>query len=151
MDYTVKQLYRQTPKANLSGVKVSGWVRTVRESKSFAFIELNDGSFFKNLQIVLEEERLSGYKEILRRVGVGASIEAEGELILTPEMKQPFELKATSLTVVGESPSDYPLQKKAPHPGIPAHHRAPQAPGQPVPMRLPGALGGGPGHPPLHA
>ena len=112
MDYTVKQLYRQTPKANLSGVKVSGWVRTVRESKSFAFIELNDGSFFKNLQIVLEEERLSGYKEILRRVGVGASIEAEGELILTPEMKQPFELKATSLTVVGESPSDYPLQKK---------------------------------------
>jgi asparaginyl-tRNA synthetase len=112
MDYTVKQLYRQTPSANLAGVKVSGWVRTVRESKSFAFIELNDGSFFKNLQIVLEEERLNGYKDILRRVGVGASIEVEGELILTPEMKQPFELKATAMTVVGESPSDYPLQKK---------------------------------------
>ncbi len=109
---TVRSLFRTPPRENLQGVKVSGWVRTMRESKSFAFIELSDGTFFKTLQLVLEEDSLPEYKEMTRRIGVGASVSAEGTLILTPDAKQPFELKVTSLQVLGESPSDYPLQKK---------------------------------------
>jgi asparaginyl-tRNA synthetase len=111
-DTTVRSLYRTPPKQDLPGVKVSGWVRTMRESKSFAFVELSDGTFFKPLQLVLEEERLPEYKDLTRTIGVGASVEAEGTLVLTPDAKQPFELKVTAMRVIGESPSDYPLQKK---------------------------------------
>ena len=110
--YLVKQLYTQMPSANLEDVTVNGWVRTTRESKAFAFVELNDGTFFRNLQIILEEDKLNNYRELVRRISVGAAIEVTGTLVLTPEMKQPFELKATSVTIVGESPVDYPLQKK---------------------------------------
>ncbi len=109
---TVRSLYRTPPKADLAGVQVSGWVRTMRESKSFAFVELSDGTFFKPLQLVLEEEKLPEYKEVTRLIGVGASVSAEGTLVLTPGAKQPFELKVTGMRVLGESPSDYPLQKK---------------------------------------
>jgi len=108
----VKELFTNAPAQNVSGVTVSGWVRTMRESKSFAFVELNDGSYFRNLQVVLEEGKLNNYREIVKGISVGAAVEFTGELELTPEMKQPFELKATSATIVGESPSDYPLQKK---------------------------------------
>ena len=110
--YLIKQLYTQRPEADVAQVTVNGWVRTMRESKTFAFVELNDGSYFKNLQIILEADKLPGYKEITKAIGVGAAIEATGTLVLTPENKQPFELKADSVTIVGESPSDYPLQKK---------------------------------------
>ena len=112
MTTLVRELFKSVPATNLEGVQISGWVRTMRESKSFAFVELNDGSYFKNLQIVLEADKLPNYREIVRKIGVGAAIEAEGTLVLTPEMQQPFELKAEKLEVVGESPSDYPLQKK---------------------------------------
>ena len=111
-DTLLRQLFCETPKSDETVQTVKGWVRTVRESKSFAFIELNDGSYFKNLQIVLEEGNLSNYKEVLKKIGVGAAIEATGKLVLTPDMPQPFELKATGIVIHGESPSDYPLQKK---------------------------------------
>ena len=111
-DMLVKELYTHTPAQDAPGIRVSGWVRTMRESRTFAFIELNDGTYFRNLQLVLEEEKLPNYKEATRAIGVGAAIEAEGTLVLTPEMKQPFELKVEKIDVVGESPSDYPLQKK---------------------------------------
>ncbi|MEA4898786.1 MAG: asparagine--tRNA ligase [Christensenellaceae bacterium] len=111
-DVLVRDLYREVPTGDLPGVTVKGWVRTARESKNFAFIELNDGSCFRNLQIVLEEVALPGYRELLREVGVGAAIGVSGTLIATPDMPQPFELKATELTLIGVSPSDYPLQKK---------------------------------------
>ena len=149
MTTLVRELFAAPPAKRAPGVKVSGWVRTMRESKAFAFVELNDGSYFKNLQIVLEADKLENYHELTKKIGVGAAIEAEGELVPTPEMKQPFELKATALTVLGESPSDYPLQKKAPHAGIPSHHTAFAAARQPLPVRLPRALAGGAGHPPL--
>ena len=110
--YLIKELYTHMPAADLSGVKVSGWVRTKRESKTIAFVALNDGTYFQNLQIVLEPDRLADYAEVVRRITTGAAIEAEGTLALTPGSKQPFELKAEAITVVGESPSDYPLQKK---------------------------------------
>ena len=111
-DYRVRQLYRETPAQDVADVCVKGWVRTMRESKSFAFVEVNDGSFFKNLQVVLEESRVENYRQIVRAISVGASIEARGTLCLTPEMKQPFELKADSVVILGESGADYPLQKK---------------------------------------
>ena len=105
----VLQLFRQTP-ADGAQLLVSGWVRTVRDSKAFAFIELNDGSFFKNLQIVLDES-VPDFREVVK-VTLGSAIEVEGTLKLTPEAKQPFELKASRVTVVGMAAADYPLQKK---------------------------------------
>ena len=105
----IRQLFRETPQDKTT-VKVSGWVRTVRDSKVFAFIELNDGSFFKNLQVVCDEN-LENFKDVTR-VTLGSALEVEGTLVLTPEMKQPFELKATKVTVVGLCDADYPLQKK---------------------------------------
>ncbi|MCR4621740.1 MAG: asparagine--tRNA ligase [Clostridiales bacterium] len=109
--YTVKELYAISPAEKLPA-RVQGWVRTCRQSKNVAFIELNDGSFFTSLQIVVEADKLDSYADIMRRVTVGASLECSGEIIPTPENKQPFELNADALTVLGDSPADYPLQKK---------------------------------------
>ena len=106
---SIRELYRQTP-ADGARVRVSGWVRTVRDSKAFAFISLNDGTFFKPLQIVLDET-VPGFREIVK-VTLGSAIEAEGILKLTPDMPQPFELKAENVTVVGMADPSYPLQKK---------------------------------------
>ena len=92
-------------------ITVCGWARTIRDMKNFGFIELNDGSCFKSLQIVLEREKLANYDELARQ-NVGAAFIARGELVLTPEAKQPFELKATEVIVEGASTPDYPLQKK---------------------------------------
>ena len=111
MFMTVKQLFDKPPVEEISGVRVSGWVRTVRDSKAFAFIALNDGTCFKPLQIVVEEANVSNYKEIAK-LNVGSAIEAEGTLVPTPTAQQPFELKAARVTVVGASTPDYPLQKK---------------------------------------
>ena len=108
---TVKQLFDKPPVEEISGVRVSGWVRTVRDSKAFAFIALNDGTCFKPLQIGVEEANVSNYKEIAR-LNVGSAVEAEGTLVPTPGAQQPFELKASRVTVVGASTPDYPLQKK---------------------------------------
>ena len=90
---------------------VCGWARTIRDMKNFGFIELNDGSCFKSLQVVLERGKLENYDEIARQ-NVGAAFIVHGELVLTPDAKQPFELKADSVTVEGVSAPDYPLQKK---------------------------------------
>jgi len=111
-EYTVKQLFAAAPTEAIENVTVSGWVRTMRDSKTFAFIELNDGTFFKNLQIVMEADQVEGYRELVRGIGVGASVTATGTIIPTPERKQPFELHATNVEILGSSPADYPLQKK---------------------------------------
>jgi asparaginyl-tRNA synthetase len=106
----IKQLFRETAPYLGQPVQVSGWVRTIRDSKTFGFIELNDGSFYKNLQIVFDDQ-LANFTEITK-LGVGAAIVAEGDLVESPGAKQPFELKAVRITVEGLSASDYPLQKK---------------------------------------
>ena len=111
-DVTVRELFRSIPTETVSEVRVRGWVRTCRESKTIAFIELNDGSFFNNLQIVVEESAVNNFADVCKRVSVGASVECVGDIVPTPEMKQPFEMKAASVTVLGDSPVDYPLQKK---------------------------------------
>ena len=92
-------------------VTVCGWVRTLRDMKTFGFIELNDGSCFKNLQVVMEAATLSNYKEIAGQ-NVGAALTVAGTVVLTPGAKQPLEVKAASITVEGPSAPEYPLQKK---------------------------------------
>lgn len=89
---------------------VCGWARTIRNSKSIGFIELNDGSCFKNLQIVFESS-LSNFDEIAK-LGVGAAVCVEGEIVLTPDSRQPLEMHAVKITVEGICPPEYPLQKK---------------------------------------
>lgn len=106
----VKKLYRETEKYIGQHISVSGWVRTVRSSKFFGFIELNDGSFFKSIQVVFDES-LENFKEI-EKLNTGSAIYVEGLLIETPNAKQSFELKANKIEVVGTCDSDYPLQKK---------------------------------------
>lgn len=108
---TVKSIYRQTADYSNKEVTLGGWIRTMRVSKNFGFIELNDGSFFKNIQIVFEADSLSNYTEITK-LGVGAAIIVKGLLVETPEAKQPFEVKAQEIAVEGTSTPDYPLQKK---------------------------------------
>ena len=108
---TIKQLFAQKPASDVKDVTITGWVRTLRQSKTFAFMEVNDGTFFKNLQVVMSEDALSDYKELVK-TGVGASVKATGTLVVTPDMPQPFELHATAVEVVGASGGDYPLQKK---------------------------------------
>ncbi|MBQ3262659.1 MAG: asparagine--tRNA ligase [Oscillospiraceae bacterium] len=92
-------------------ITVCGWARTTRDMKNFGFIELNDGSTVKSLQIVMEREKLANYDEVAKQ-NVGAAFIVKGILTLTPEAKQPFELKATDIQVEGVSAPDYPLQKK---------------------------------------
>ena len=107
----VKDIFNKPADFADKKVKVSGWVRTMRVSKAFGFIELNDGSFFKNIQIVFEEDIVKNYKEISSQ-NVGAALSVTGTVVLTPEAKQPFEIKADEIEVEGESTPDYPLQKK---------------------------------------
>ena len=92
-------------------VTVAGWAKTIRDSKAFGFIELNDGSCFKNTQIVFERANLANYDEIAKE-NVGCSLIVKGIVVCTPENKQPYEIKATEITVEGKSTPDYPLQKK---------------------------------------
>ena len=106
----IRSLYRETEKFVNKDIKISGWIRTLRDSKSFGFIELNDGSFFKNIQIVFDE-KLTNFKEITK-LAISSSLSIEGTLVLTPNAKQPFEIQAKEITLEGNSSSDYPLQKK---------------------------------------
>ncbi len=92
-------------------ITVGGWARTIRDMKNFAFIELNDGSCMKNLQVVMESGTLENYREIAAQ-NVGAALVVTGTVVLTPEAKQPLELKAERIEVEGVSTPDYPLQKK---------------------------------------
>ncbi|MDP4092611.1 MAG: asparagine--tRNA ligase [Bacillota bacterium] len=107
----IRELFRQPGNYTGKRIKVSGWVRTIRDSKVFGFIELNDGSFFKNLQIVFEENVIENFKDIVK-LTVSSAIIAEGQLVETPSAKQPFELKASEIEIEGLCSADYPLQKK---------------------------------------
>ncbi|NLA53192.1 MAG: asparagine--tRNA ligase, partial [Clostridiales bacterium] len=110
METTLISTLFKTEIAQDSIITVQGWVKTLRDSKSFAFIELNDGSYFKNLQIVCDES-LDNFKEITK-ISLGSSLTIVGELIATPGMKQPFELKAQEVIIQGICEADFPLQKK---------------------------------------
>ncbi len=106
----IREIFREKEKYLGKEVTVGGWVRSIRDSKSFGFIVLNDGTFFEPLQIVYHDT-LSNFDNI-SKLNVGAAVIATGTLVATPEAKQPFEIQATAVTVEGESTPDYPLQKK---------------------------------------
>ena len=107
----IKELWTNAAVFDGAHITVCGWARTIRDMKNFGFLELNDGSSFKGLQVVLEREKVANYDEIVRQ-NVGAAFIAEGTLVLTPDAPQPFELKAETVAVEGVSSPDYPLQKK---------------------------------------
>ena len=107
---TIKDLYHNFENYIDKNVEVSGWVRTLRDSKTFGFIEVNDGSFFNNLQIVFNDS-LDNFEEICK-LTISSSIIVTGQVVKTENAKQPFEIHATKINIFNLSDSDYPLQKK---------------------------------------
>lgn len=107
----IAQLYADQTQFGGAHVTVAGWVRSIRDMKDIAFITLNDGSCFKNLQIVMDRTKLDNYSNVASQ-GVGASLIISGDVVLTPQRPQPLELHAQSITVAGTSGPDYPLQKQ---------------------------------------
>ncbi len=107
----IREIYADMAAFGGKEITVGGWARSIRDSRAFGFIDLNDGSSFKGVQVVFEREKIANYDEIAHQ-NVGASFVVTGILELTPEAKQPFEIKATSVAVEGTSTPDYPLQKK---------------------------------------
>ena len=107
---TIKDLYKDYKKYENKQVSLEGWVKTVRDSKTFGFIELNDGSYFKNIQIVISD-KLDNFKDLVK-LTISSSIKVTGTLVITENSKQPFEIQATNIEVFNLSDNDYPLQKK---------------------------------------
>ena len=107
----LKDIFEHIERFEGKSVVIGGWIRNIRDSKAFGFIDLNDGSCFKSIQVVFEREVISNYDEI-SKLNIGSAIIVRGRIELTPGMKQPFELKADEIEVEGTSTPDYPLQKK---------------------------------------
>ncbi len=107
---SVRELYREKDKYVGKEITVGGWVRSNRDSKNFGFITLNDGTFFETLQVVYAN-KLANFPE-LAKINVGSAVIVTGELVATPDAKQPFEIQAKEVVVEGASTPDYPLQKK---------------------------------------
>ena len=107
---SVRELFKQKEQYLNTEITVGGWVRSIRDSKTFGFIVLNDGTFFEPLQIVYSD-KLDNFEKI-SKLNVGAALIVKGQLVPTPEAKQPFEIQADEIIVEGESTPDYPLQKK---------------------------------------
>ena len=108
---TIAAIFADQDKLGGKTVTVCGWARTIRDMKTFGFIELNDGSCFKNLQVVMDANMLDNYKDIAGQ-NVGAALIITGTVVLTPQAKQPLEVKAQTIAVEGASTPDYPLRKK---------------------------------------
>lgn len=106
----IKDLFRKTSEYANKEVTLEGWTKTIRDSKTFGFIELNDGSFFKNVQIVFNNN-LSNFNEITK-LTISSTIKVTGNVVITENAKQPFEIQATSIEIESLCPTDYPLQKK---------------------------------------
>lgn len=106
----IKELYDNTEKYIDKEVETCGWVRSIRDSKTFGFITVNDGTFFKPIQVVYSD-KLNNFSEI-SKTNIGAALIIKGKLVVTPNAKQPFEIQAEEVIIEGESTGDYPLQKK---------------------------------------
>ena len=107
---TIKELFKNTKEYENKEVELQGWVRTIRDSKTFGFIELNDGTFFKNTQIVFNNN-LDNFAQI-SKLPISSSIKVSGKLIITENAKQPFEIQSEKIEILNSCGSDYPLQKK---------------------------------------
>ena len=107
---TVRELYKNREAYLDKEITVGGWVRSIRDSKSFGFLVLHDGTFFETLQVVYHDT-MENFSQI-GKLNVGAAVIVKGTLVATPQAKQPFEIQAAEVTVEGASAPDYPLQKK---------------------------------------
>ena len=107
----VRELFRNSAEYADQEILIKGWVRNNRSSNKFGFIELNDGSFFKSVQVVYEEEFIANFEEISKAY-IATALAVKGVVVLTPEAKQPFEIKAREIVVEATSTPDYPLQPK---------------------------------------
>jgi len=110
-DIQIRSLFRETDKYADQEIVVRGWIRTNRGSNKFGFIELNDGTFFKSVQVVYEADNLENFAEI-SKAPIAAALMVKGDFVLTPDAKQPFEIKAKEVVIEAGSDADYPLQKK---------------------------------------
>ena len=110
-DVQLRQLHRNTAAYADKEIVVRGWVRTNRSSNKFGFIELNDGTFFKSVQVVYEADKLDNF-EMVAKAPIASALMIKGTLVLTPDAKQPFEIKAAEVVMEADSAADYPLQKK---------------------------------------
>ena len=108
---SIRNLFREKEKYLDQTVTVGGWLRSVRDSKTFGFLVVNDGTFFEPLQVVYAD-KLENFAAI-SKLNVGAAVIVTGKLVATPNAKQPFEIQADEVVVEGESAPDYPLQKSA--------------------------------------
>jgi asparaginyl-tRNA synthetase len=111
LETTIKSIYRDPEKFMDTDVKLQGWVRTLRDSKSIGFIELNDGTFFKNIQVVFEDGKIDNFKDVAK-LTAGSSVMIEGKVVETPNAKQLFEINASKVDIIQVCQQDYPLQKK---------------------------------------
>ena len=107
----IKSIYDAPEKFEGKEVKVSGWVKSARGGKSFGFLDLNDGTCFKGVQVVFDADKINNF-EVVSKLNTGSSVECTGILILTPEARQPFEIQATNVNILCATDADYPLQKK---------------------------------------
>lgn len=110
-DIQLRELYRNTDSYVDKAVVIRGWVRTNRSSNKFGFVEINDGTFFKSVQVVYEAENINNF-DAISKAPIAAALMVKGTLVLTPDAKQPFEVKASEVIIEADSAADYPLQKK---------------------------------------
>jgi asparaginyl-tRNA synthetase len=111
MKQTVRKIYQNQKELSDKTIELYGWVRSNRAQKEFGFINLNDGTFFETIQIVYDETKIENFKEV-QKYRVGSSIKVEGKVLLTPDRKQPFEIHAQNVELIGDSLEDYPIQPK---------------------------------------
>mgnify|MGYP000641945412 FL=1 len=106
-----RELFKNKESYDNKDVVIEGWIRTNRGSNKFGFLEINDGTFFKHVQVVYEADKISNFEEV-SKMSISAALTIQGRFVLTPEAKQPFEIKAASIKLQADFHSDYPLQKK---------------------------------------
>ena len=111
MKYSVRRLYKEFEALDQQEITLFGWVRNNRAQKEFGFINLNDGTFFETIQVVYESEFIENFKDV-QKFRVGSAVKVKGILVCTPDRKQPFEIKARDVLLVGDSLEDYPIQPK---------------------------------------
>lgn len=133
----IVSLFKNTP-ADGTELTVCGWAKNIRDSKNIGFIALSDGGCFKTLQVVLEAGKLANYDEVIH-TGLYSSLRVKGKLVLTPQAKQPFELNADSVEILGDCPpTSTPCRKEDEH-GVSAHHAHPAPPHQHLQRCIPRA------------
>ena len=111
MDLTIRKIYEDPTQYKDQDIILKGWIRNHRDQKEFGFINLNDGTFFENIQVVYERSTTKDFEKVTH-LSVGSSVKVRGTLVLTPERSQPFEIKALEVTLVGDAGENYPIQPK---------------------------------------